>query len=62
MCSFCTDKTNQKPVKEILDNPENVPDIDTRYFIRSYFACHGRSYTFGCTQFHKRGTSQELPR
>ena len=25
---------------------ENVPDIDIRYFIRSYFACHGRSCTY----------------
>ena len=36
-------KTNQKAVKENLDNPENVSDIDIRYFIRSHFACHGRS-------------------
>ena len=92
MCSFCTDKTNQKPVKEnpltSKDNfvvfqsalpclippknmsqayllncvTENVPGIDVRYFIRSYFACHRRSYTFGCTQYHKRGTSKEFPR
>ena len=46
MRSFCTDKMNQKPVKENLDNPENVPDKDIIYFIRSYFACHGRSYTY----------------
>ena len=80
ICSFCADKTNQKPVKEnpltSKDNfvvfqsalpclipptnmsqayllngvTENVPDIDIVYFTRSYFACHGRSYTFGCTQ------------
>ena len=75
-CSFCTDKTNPKPVKEnpltSKDNfvvfqsalpclipptnmsqayllngvTENVPDIDNIYFIRSYFACRRRSYTY----------------
>ena len=39
-CYFALPQSNQKAVKENLDNPENVPDIDIRYFIRSYFACH----------------------
>ena len=35
---------------------ENVPDIDIRYFTRSYFACHGRS----CTYTARNITSEAL--
>ena len=45
-CYFALPQSNQKAVKENLDNPENVPDIDIRYFTRSYFACHRRSCTY----------------
>ena len=55
------DKTNQKPIGENPDTPENVSAKDERYITRSYFACHGRSYTFGCTQYVGRDTRQDYP-